>query len=138
MLPHRHNNNDNPVTSTHEPHRGHRPRNLSVVQEEVLIAKVEAYVERGTLLTPPQITELATAPCGHTMGRNWTSTFLRRHRDQLLLRFHKRSHPLPLLPTLASLQQFLPPLPLYLRSSSKLASISCRIGSEIFFTPTLK
>jgi hypothetical protein len=63
--------------------------NLSVIQEEALITKINEYADRGTLLTPRHISELAQALCGHAIGKNWTSTFIRRHKDVLSSRFYR-------------------------------------------------
>ena len=64
-------------------------RNLSVEQEDAIIDKINAYAERGTLLTPQHINELAAALCESPLGRNWTSTFLRRHADKVSSRFYR-------------------------------------------------
>jgi hypothetical protein len=69
------------LSGTHGP-KGPSPlRNLSPVLEAALVAKINKYADRGTLLIPAHISELARALCGHEIGRNWTSTFLRRYRE---------------------------------------------------------
>ena len=67
----------------------HGPRNLSIEQEHALIRKINEYDERGTLLTPKHIKELAIVLCGHDLGRNWSSTFLRRNADMLSSRCYR-------------------------------------------------
>ncbi len=64
-------------------------RNLSIPQETALLDKINAYAERGTLLTPQNISHLARALCEHDLGKSWTSTFLRRHKDQVSSRFYR-------------------------------------------------
>ena len=77
------------ITNTHLP-RGHRTnRNLSIIEEEALLNKITAYADRGTLLTPKNITTMATGLCGHAIGVNWTSTFLHRHKDKISSRFYR-------------------------------------------------
>ena len=77
------------LNNTHAP-RGHQtPRNLSIVQEDALIDKINAYAERGTLLTPRHITQLAQALSERDLGRNWTTTFLHRHKDRVSSRFYR-------------------------------------------------
>ena len=52
------------ITHTHLP-RGHRTnRNLSIIKEEALLNKINAYAARGTLLTPKNIATMATGLCG--------------------------------------------------------------------------
>ena len=63
--------------------------NLSIKQEDTLITKINAYAERGTLLTPWHVTQLANALSERPVGVNWTSTFLRRHHDQVSLCFYQ-------------------------------------------------
>ena len=79
----------NRLTDTHATPGLCMPRNLSLIQEDILLDKVNAYADRGTLLTPGNIHQLAQALCGHELGRNWTTTFLRRHHDQVSSRFYR-------------------------------------------------
>ena len=65
------------------------PRNLSIAQEDVLIDSINTYAERGTLLTPKHVQQLAIRLYGHDIGVNWTSTFLRRHKDRVSSRFYR-------------------------------------------------
>ncbi|EIW71701.1 hypothetical protein TREMEDRAFT_28153 [Tremella mesenterica DSM 1558] len=65
------------------------PRNLSIIQEEALIAKINEYAARGTLLTPKHVGVFAQALCDHQLGVNWTTTFLRRHKDQVASKFYR-------------------------------------------------
>ena len=58
-------------------------------QEGILLAKFKDYAERGSLLTPSHITQLVTALAGHSVGRNWTSTFLQRHKNRFSLKFYR-------------------------------------------------
>ena len=64
-------------------------RNLSVAQEQVLVDKINAYADRGTLLSPRHVKELAQTLSGHTVGVNWTSTFLRRHKQDISSRYYR-------------------------------------------------
>ena len=77
------------LTGTHSARGLNTPRNLSLIQEDALLDKINAYAKRGTLLTPGNITQLAKALCNHDLGRNWTTTFLRRHRDRVSSRFYR-------------------------------------------------
>ncbi len=43
-------------------------RSLSIPQEDALIGKINSYADRGTLLTPAHISDLAKALCDHEMG----------------------------------------------------------------------
>jgi len=64
------------------------PRALSNQQETILIEKINAYADRGTLLTPRHVQELAEGLCAHVLGVNWATRFIKRHSDQLTSRFH--------------------------------------------------
>ena len=75
------------ITGNHAPRGVRANRNLSVVQEDALLEKINGYANRGTLLTPKHITQLAEALCGHTIGRNWTTTFIKRHSDHITSKF---------------------------------------------------
>ena len=77
------------VAGTHAAPGKRLHRNLSTAEEDVLLAKIEAYASRGTLLSPQHIKDLAAILASHSMGRNWTSTFLQRHKDRLSLRFYR-------------------------------------------------
>ena len=74
-------------TRTHLDHAHNAPRHLSVIQEEQLVLQVNAYAERGTLLTPAHIRELAQAIRGRVLGVNWVSRFIDRHSDRIHSRF---------------------------------------------------
>ena len=65
------------------------PRKLSMAQEDALIGSINTYAERGTLMTPKHVQQLAQRLCGTDLGVNWTSTFLRRHKDRVSSRFYK-------------------------------------------------
>lgn len=77
------------MNDTHAPRGQRTRRNLSIPQEVALLNNINAYAGRGTLLTPHHITQLAQALCDRTLGKNWTSTFLRRHKDQVSSRFYR-------------------------------------------------
>ena len=77
------------LIETHAARGVRQPCNLSIIQEDALLDKINAYAKRGTLLTPGNITQLAKALCNHDLGRNWTTTFLRRHRDRVSSRFYR-------------------------------------------------
>ena len=77
------------LTNTHSSHDQRLRRNLSSVQEDVLVDKILAYAKRGTLLTPRHITELAQSLCGHQIGKNWTTKFIQRHSNKLSSRFYR-------------------------------------------------
>ena len=77
------------LKDTHLP-RGHRGiRKLSADQEDALISEINAYADRGTLLTPQLIAELAHSLGDVRLGRNWTSSFLNRHKDKVSSRFYR-------------------------------------------------
>ena len=84
-----------PMTIRNRYSGGHAARgtnmvwHLSDVQEDALAGSINSYANRGTLLTPEHVQQLATRLCGNNLGRNWTSTFLRRHKHQVLLHFYK-------------------------------------------------
>ena len=61
---------------------------LSCLQETELIAQINAYAKRGTLLTPAHVLALAEAVCGLKLGRNWAGRFIKRHKDVISSRFH--------------------------------------------------
>ena len=77
------------LTGKHGPRGEKGSRVLSVEQERVLLDKINDYAERGTLLSPAHITQLATALAGHTLGKNWTGTFLLRHKDSVNSKFYR-------------------------------------------------
>ena len=74
---------------THAPQGHNMRRRLSVVQEGVLINTINQYADRGTLLSPKHIHQLAQRLCPDELGQNWTTTFLRRQKDQLSSRFYR-------------------------------------------------
>ena len=74
---------------THLPRGQKGPRNLTLAQEDALITSINNYANRGTLLEPRHIKTLAVRLCGHNVGINWTSTFMRRIKDRVLSRFYK-------------------------------------------------
>ena len=63
-------------------------RNLSELQEDVLIAKINDYASRGTLLTPRHVRSLAEGLAGKEVDKDWVGRFVRRHPDRLSSRFH--------------------------------------------------
>ena len=63
-------------------------RKLSLVQEDVLIAKINEYAARGTLLTPRHVHSLAAGLAGKKLDKDWVGRFVRRHPDRLSSRFH--------------------------------------------------
>ena len=77
------------VTGKHAPPGHRQPRNLSIHHERVLLDKINAYATRGTLLTPGHIGTLAETLSERHLGRNWTSTFLKRHKDEVSSKFYK-------------------------------------------------
>jgi hypothetical protein len=76
------------INGTHAPRGTKSNRNLSVVEEGVIIGKINQYAARGTLLQPRHIRQLAEGICGHQVGENWTSTFLRRHKDEVSSKYY--------------------------------------------------
>ena len=74
---------------THAPQGHHMRCRLSIVQEGVLIDTINQYDERGTLLNPKHIHQLAQRLSTNKLGQNWTTTFLRRQKDRLLSRFYQ-------------------------------------------------
>ena len=63
-------------------------RRLSIPQEQALLAKINEYASRGTLLSPHHVKELAEAVCGAKAGKNWTTSFLRRYHDVIDSRYY--------------------------------------------------
>jgi hypothetical protein len=76
--------------NTHPPRGNSSLRNLSIEQENALVSRINAYAQRGTLLQPMHITQLAELMCGRAVGRNWTSTFLKRHKDSVTSKYFER------------------------------------------------
>ena len=75
------------VRGTHDAPGVRTPRILSVHEEKVLVAKINSYADRGTLLRPKHIKELAKRISQREFHDNWTSEFLRRHQTDLSSRF---------------------------------------------------
>jgi hypothetical protein len=71
------------INGTHAPRGLKVNRNLSIVQEDGLIKKINNYANRGTLLEPRHVRELAEGVCGHHVGVNWVSSFLHRHKSEV-------------------------------------------------------
>ncbi|ODN86583.1 hypothetical protein L198_07277 [Cryptococcus wingfieldii CBS 7118] len=67
----------------HASHATNNPRKLSVIQEKVLVDRINTYAERGTVLTQARIRELGQALHGRALGERWGSTFVERHREEL-------------------------------------------------------
>ncbi|TYJ58156.1 hypothetical protein B9479_001252 [Cryptococcus floricola] len=65
------------------------PRHLSEAQEMQLVDKINMFAGRGTLLSTQNVKEYAETICGHSLGRNWVSTFVTRHRRTLVSRYWK-------------------------------------------------
>ena len=63
-------------------------RTLSELQEDALIAKINDYASRGTLLTPRHVRSLAEGLAGKDVDKDWVGRFVRRHPDRLSSRFH--------------------------------------------------
>ena len=79
----------NRYSGTHAARGENTARHLSIIQEDTLIGSINAYADRGTLLTPKHVQQLAIRLCNHKLGRNWTSSFLHRHKDRVSSRFYK-------------------------------------------------
>ncbi|EIW66860.1 hypothetical protein TREMEDRAFT_65270 [Tremella mesenterica DSM 1558] len=71
------------LNETHLPSGIRTVRRLSVIQAEAILAKINQYAYRGTLLTPRHVRHFAQSLSTATLGINWTSTFLSRHRDRV-------------------------------------------------------
>jgi len=81
---------DIPKSTLHDRESGrHAPRGvngnrlLTVVEEGLLLEKINEGAMRGTLLTPRHIQELAERLGGRRAGKNWPTTFLQRHKDKI-------------------------------------------------------
>lgn len=72
----------------HLSHQEGAARALSMIQEDVLIDRINAFANRGTLLTPGHVQALAEAVHGEKLGENWTSRFLARYRDRITSTFY--------------------------------------------------
>ncbi|EIW66170.1 hypothetical protein TREMEDRAFT_35394 [Tremella mesenterica DSM 1558] len=77
------------LNETHLPSGIRTVRRLSVIQEEAILAKINQYAYRGTLLTPRHVRHFAQSLSTATLGINWTSTFLSRHRDRVSSKFYR-------------------------------------------------
>lgn len=64
-------------------------RLLSDVQEQVLVDRINAYADCGTLLAPSHVKELAERLAEHRVNRNWTSSFFKRHKNDISPRYYK-------------------------------------------------
>ena len=58
------------LTGKHGPRGQKGSRVLYVEQEHVLLDKINEYAERGTLLAPSHVRQLATALAGRTLSKN--------------------------------------------------------------------
>jgi hypothetical protein len=72
----------------HRSHRAAAPSALSHHQEAELIAQINAYAKRGTLLTPAHVKDLAESVFQAQLGRNWTGRFIQRHSKEISSQFH--------------------------------------------------
>ena len=77
------------MTDRHAAPGQRHSQNLSIEQEGAVINKINDYAERGTLLTPGHVKDLANALAERPVGINWVSTFIRRHRDKIISRFYR-------------------------------------------------
>ena len=62
-------------------------RRVTPLQELELVAQINAYAVRGTLLTPQHVHELAEAIAGENIGTGWVNRFVKRHSDKITSRF---------------------------------------------------
>jgi hypothetical protein len=65
-------------TLTHLNHVTATPKQLSVAQEDQLLAQINSYASRGTLLTHGQIKQLTEAVIAKDLSVDWTSCFIQR------------------------------------------------------------
>ena len=72
---------------THSTSGVNAPRALSNEQERVLLERIASFASRGTLLTSPQVHDLAEAIYDGKLGANWVSRFVGRHKDVIHSRF---------------------------------------------------
>jgi hypothetical protein len=70
-------------TLTHLNHVTAAPKQLSVAQEEQLIAQINSYASRGTLLTHGHMKQLTKAVTAKELSVDWTSRFMQRHSDRI-------------------------------------------------------
>ncbi|TYJ55748.1 hypothetical protein B9479_003524 [Cryptococcus floricola] len=82
-------------TGAHSSHASSAPRHLSEAQEMQLVDKINTFAERGNLLSTQNVKEYAEAICGHSLGKNWVSTFKTRHRRTLVSKSVPASRPRP-------------------------------------------
>src|SRR4051812_47273987 len=58
-------------------------KNLTDVQEEVLVKHINMLSDRGIPPTAQIVKNLAEELIGHEVGKNWTAKFVRRHNTKL-------------------------------------------------------
>jgi hypothetical protein len=75
------------ITGTYAARGVNTRRNLPLVQESVLLDKINAYASRRALLTLHHISIRAERLCGHSFGKNWTSTFLLRNKETATFKY---------------------------------------------------
>ena len=56
---------------------------LTFVQEEALIEQINRLTDRGLPPTVYMVRNLAEEVLGRSVGKNWTSEFVKRHQDRL-------------------------------------------------------
>lgn len=72
----------NKTTSHQEASSLHKQR-LTNVQEEVLISQIDRLTDRGLPPTAQMVKNFAEEIIQDSVGKNWTSDFVRRHKDKL-------------------------------------------------------
>ena len=77
------------LNGTHSSNTVPSNRLLSDVQEKVLVDRINAYAQRGTLLSPRHVKELAQRFAEQPVNHNWASSFFRRHKDAISSRYFK-------------------------------------------------
>jgi len=75
------------IASRHPARLVNGPQHLSMEQEDALLNKINAYAARGGY-----VTQLAQTLSDEPLGRNWTTSFIRRHKDVISSQFLQTQH----------------------------------------------
>ncbi|WVW81830.1 hypothetical protein I302_103827 [Kwoniella bestiolae CBS 10118] len=77
------------LSGTHSARGVNTTRNLSLQQEAALVGTINEFARRGTFLAPRHMRELANRFTDEPVGKNWPSTFIRRHNDDISSKFFR-------------------------------------------------
>ncbi|WWC94365.1 hypothetical protein V866_001207 [Kwoniella sp. B9012] len=80
---------DDHLNGTHSARGVNTARNLTLQQEAALVGTINDFARRGTFLAPRHIRELANRFTEEPVGKNWPSTFIRRHNSDISSKFFR-------------------------------------------------